>query len=311
MLAPVARASDGVLAAKLFAEGRAAVDRGDLDEGCAKLTLSLQNEPRVGTLGKLAECEEKRGHPATARARWKEAIDLAQGTGDFRRAAAEQELARLDRLIPKLSLRAASRAPNEVFRIDAHAMKDPGSAVVSLDPGEHLVEVSADGFVPWTSHVRLAADGATTVLEVPMLTPATGPLPHTAPDESPPERPIEGLESTGASPLRTLGIVAAGAGVATLGVGVYFAAEAATLNAQSNGAGCVGNVCEGSAATTRRNAFSDGNVATVLLAGGGALAITGAALWLFSPRKTSPVTGIHVTPTAGAKSAGVSLGGSF
>jgi len=312
-----AAAGDVDRAARLFADGRAAVDRGDLDQGCAALAESLKDDARVGTAGKLAECEEKRGHLAAARARWQEACDLARTTNDGRRGAAESQLARLERTVPRLVLRTSKMVANESIRLDARILGDAERAgPIAVDPGEHVLEASAPGFAPWSSRVQLAADGSVTPVDFPSLAPS----PHDDAAASAPAPPREASPAmapgapSASSAFRTGSIVATGAGIVALGVGGVFLGQAVSLNSRSNGpGGCVGNTCASAHADAqRRDAYADGNWATGLFIGGGALVAAGAALWIFAPgRGRSATGGLHVAPFAGARSAGVFVGGAF
>src|SRR5882672_2555090 len=64
--APRANAQNGAAADALFQEGQAALERGDLDIACPKLRESDRLDPANGTKLNLADCEEKRGHLASA-----------------------------------------------------------------------------------------------------------------------------------------------------------------------------------------------------------------------------------------------------
>ena len=318
LVAFAAHAGDPVVAARLFSEGRSALERGDLETACTRLAESFKNDARVGTAGKLAECEEKRGHLAAARAHWQDAVDLARAQNDARRAAAEDQLVRLDRALPKLVLHASKLAPNETIKVDARVAGE-ASGPLPLDPGDHVVEASAAGFVSWSSHVHLAGDGSSVVtLEVPALVammPPNAPseaAPHLAPEPSSSAPAVESTSTTApssSSPLHTIGMVATGVGVVALGVGGVFLGQAVSLNGQSN-SGCVGSLCNATAGDQRRSAYDDGNVATGLLIGGGVVAAAGLAMWIFAPH-TRATTGVRVVPVAGAKSAGLVMGGSF
>jgi hypothetical protein len=318
----LAASGDPVLAAQLFHEGREAIDKGDLDTACAKLTRSLALEVRVGTLGKLAECEERRGHVAAALARWQEAVGLARGNSDARRSAAEAELTRLDRIVPKVAIHAARAARGETIRVDARPV-DLGehASPVALDPGEHVVEASAEGFVAWSRHVQLAPDGRVTDVEVPPLASTTAaespaPVPAAAGASSPPAPLAPATREEVAKPsgtLRTVGLVTAGGGLVGLGVGAYFLAQAVSLNAGSKREGCVGAACpSGAASDDRRAAYGNGNVATGFLISGAALTAIGGAIFALAPRGAPrPDRALTVTPQAGARSAGIVIGGTW
>ena len=113
-----AAARDPVAAEELFSEGRAAMDRGDFGAACARFEESQRLDPAAGTLMNWAECLSRQGKPASARLKWREALD-ALAPDDERRAAAQQRLSSLDAVVPRLEI-----------RLDANT---PGGALVTRD----------------------------------------------------------------------------------------------------------------------------------------------------------------------------------
>src|SRR5207248_8067153 len=79
-----AQSNDAGIASQLFDAGRDLMKRGDYASACPKLFESARLEPRVGTLARLAECEEKIGHLAAARGHWKDTVELARAQKDDR-----------------------------------------------------------------------------------------------------------------------------------------------------------------------------------------------------------------------------------
>src|SRR5215470_11634124 len=74
-------ASPNVAAAtKLFDDGKAALDRGDLATACSKLEESQKLDPSPGTLFFWSQCEDKRGHVAKAWALLRELEDTLPAT---------------------------------------------------------------------------------------------------------------------------------------------------------------------------------------------------------------------------------------
>ncbi len=101
---------DPVAADALFRDARKAMTRGDFDTACAKLAESQRLDPAAGTAFNLADCEEKRGHLASALGRWRESIDLLR-PGDARRKIATDRATALEPRVPKVALRLAADAP--------------------------------------------------------------------------------------------------------------------------------------------------------------------------------------------------------
>src|ERR1041384_3389916 len=79
--------ADRTLAAALFREGKALMDKSDFTPACAKLEESERLDPGGGTLLNLALCHEKQGRAATAWGEFIEALGIARR--DHRQARAE------------------------------------------------------------------------------------------------------------------------------------------------------------------------------------------------------------------------------
>jgi hypothetical protein len=146
-MAPLrAAARDPAAAEELFSEGRAAMDRGDFTAACARFEESQRLDPAAGTLMNWAECLSRQGKPASARLKWREALD-ALAPDDDRRTAAQQRLSALDAVVPRLEIRLdASTPPGASVTRDGVAV-DPLTLGLPMpvDPGPHRVEVNANG----------------------------------------------------------------------------------------------------------------------------------------------------------------------
>ncbi len=142
----LAQAKDPAAAEALFREGRALSDAGDIAGACAKFRESDRLDPAVGTTFNIADCEERLGHLARA---WTLFDEVTQRlpVADKRRAVAQKRAAALEPRLPKLSIRLAAGAP-EATRIVRDGV-ELGSAsqgtALPVDPGEHVVVVSAPG----------------------------------------------------------------------------------------------------------------------------------------------------------------------
>jgi hypothetical protein len=275
------------MATELFNAGRDLMEQGRHVEACPKLAESAKLEPRVGTLGNLADCEEKLGHVARARGYWQQAANLAKSQGDERVAHAEQQLARLDAIVPRLKIAMPSAVPaGLVVRVDT---VEVGIATLGtpmpLDPGIHAVEASAPGRTPWKADVSLPATGGNVDVTIPDLPVVAAAGAATAASGEPPSVLVE----TGPSVLGLIGIGAAGVGVVGLGFGTYFAGVAQSRTDLSNQLGCVESRCPAAAAAVRDDARAAGDTATIFLLAGGALAVGGIVTWLVAPDDVEPV----------------------
>jgi hypothetical protein len=206
-----AAARDPAAAEELFSQGRAAMDRGDLAVACERFEESQQLDPAAGTLMNWAECLSRQGRPATARLKWREALD-ALAPGDDRRDAAQQRLAALDAVVPRLEIRLdASTPPGATVSRDG-ARVDPLTLGLPMpvDPGTHRVEVSASGRMRSEIVVTLAERERRTV------TVGAGPPIVVAPEN----RKDFGSEQHHGAPLGAW--VAGGIGAASLLTGATF-----------------------------------------------------------------------------------------
>lgn len=131
----------------LFDEGRQALARKDFTIACVKFSESYRMQAAAGTAMNWATCEEQLGHVASAWWRWHDAISMLH-PGDDRVPYVNRQVRRLDSRLPYLSVRLTPEAPIQttVFR-DGRALR-AGSLGLTLpvDPGEHLISVSAPGY---------------------------------------------------------------------------------------------------------------------------------------------------------------------
>lgn len=275
-------ASEAALATELFNAGRDAMKSGDYAAACPKLAESARLDAKVGTLARLAECDEATGKLALARTHWQQAKNLADATRDPRAGHAESELARIDRVVPKIEIACAGEVPAKL-ELD-HVVLGPGSLGVKLpvDPGPHTVTASGPGRRTWSTSVESKADGSVSSVRVPVLAledAAAAPGPAPGPPPASPPAP-----ASDAVPWRTIGIGAVGVGVVGLGVGTVFGLVAKSKRDESNRpGGCVGNDCPPDAADLRNAARSAGTISTVAFVAGGVFAAAGLTMIVAAP----------------------------
>jgi hypothetical protein len=262
--------------------------RGEYAAACPKLAESARLEPTVGALAKLAECEEHEHRLVSAYGRWHQALNLAHAMGDARAADVEHELARLEAVVPKVRVLAGGPLPPDaLLRVDDVDLGAASLGVpLAVEPGRHTLQASAQHKVTWSTTIETAADGATTSVTIPVLEDA--PTVSLAPAPMPPAR-------TGSSSWATVGLVAAGAGVATIAVG---SALGVVAMRQRDEAGCPGNLCPDDAdADTLRRAKATANWSTALFVTGGVLLAGGASLWWIERDHSRAGVRAVLTPT--------------
>ena len=118
------------------------------DLACPKLAESYRLDPAAGTLFNLAQCEEARGHVATAGERWQGLVDQLTTSGkltDERLKVARDHVASLAPKIPKLELKIKAGSPAEtvVLRDGVELRGASLGTALPIDPGEHVILVRA------------------------------------------------------------------------------------------------------------------------------------------------------------------------
>jgi hypothetical protein len=276
-----AQTADEAGAEALFREGKRLLEQHDYPNACAKLGESYRVDPATGTLLALAMCHEAAGKTATA---WGEYADVAsrsknEGRAD-REQAARARVTALEPTLPTLAIvrsAGASDVAGLVVRRDGVEVGEGALGTpIPVDPGEHTIEVTAPGHVPWTSTVVIGASAQRKTMEIPALE-------------------AEGGSSFGT--VRVAGVVAGALGVVGLGIGTGFGLKAISRKSDSQ-PGCVGNTCYDPAS---KQAFLDaqsaGRVSTAAFITGGALLATGVTLFVIGRPKEHAVTSFGVSPS--------------
>jgi hypothetical protein len=311
----LAQAGNTAMAEAFFQDGRALYEEGKYEEGCPKLAESHRLDPATGTLLALALCHEGQGKLASA---WSEFVEVEgrarrEGRADREKLAAERAAAlrpRLSTLTVEVTADVA-KIPGLAVRVDGVVVGAASYGVaVPVDGGSHRVEAQAPGRAPWQGALEVKAELDAARVAIPELSLA-------APETKTKPGAASSSESGGAKKsgkgMRTVGLITAGVGVVALGVGGGLALGAKSDYSKAR-AKCSGLDCEQGPYDDIQKAQKQGTIATILVAGGGAVFATGAVLWLLSPsepdEKPRAAGGVRVDRVAvGAQ--GVLLGGSF
>lgn len=291
-------------AESLFQEAEALENKGQFDLACGKYQESQQLDPGLGTLLHLAQCYEKAGKTASAWGRYREAMELAVRAGDERSEIARK---RADNLEPKLakliiSVKPENQVPGLSIARDGVAVGAPQwNIAIPVDPGEHTVVATAEGYLPTQAKVVSPRSAAQLKVEIPKL--ALNPKAGHG-DESP------GRGNT----QRIVGVSLAGAGAAALIVGGVFGFVAKSTYDESD-ATCdkVTNTCTSQTGIDQRNdGFAQATTATVLVAAGAVLVGAGAVVFFTAPSsKSSKSSKSSTTPRVGFGPTGFVVRGSF
>jgi hypothetical protein len=280
-----------------FRAGSAAFDAGRTDEACLAFAESLRLYPNLTTLLNLALCYETQGKTASAWRGFTEGAAWASGPAlRDRRDFAEQHVLKLQRTLARVEIRTPEGA-SLALTIDGEPVATGHPEwPLFLDPGEHVLEASAPGHVPYVTRVTVPA-GSTDpmVVAIPPLQPAAVPTSATGAP-----RPA----SSGHTAQRVLGITIGAMGLLAAGLGGYLAADALSKTTGLANA-CAGG-CDPSAARTSE-------VGSVMAFSVG-LAGVAAGAWLLSGARTAPppaTTHLGVTPRIGSEGGEIRLWGTW
>jgi hypothetical protein len=174
-----ARAEDSetarVLAEELFADAKALMEDGRIDDACPKLAESQRIAPGGGTLLLLGICHERQGKLATAWRELRAGLAAAQRSGRVDRVAtAEEHLAIVEPRLTRVTVvrPPAERVPDLEVRIDGVSLTFASDGTpLPLDPGEHVLEAVAPGRVSWTTSIAIRGEQGSRTINVPELAP--------------------------------------------------------------------------------------------------------------------------------------------
>ncbi|MFO0679486.1 MAG: tetratricopeptide repeat protein [Polyangiaceae bacterium] len=314
-----AEGSDPVLARQLLKEGYELAKAGRCDEAVSRFETSQTQDPQPKTLLNLARCEEELGRFGAALGHWSEARDLARER-KLRATVAEAEvrIVGLESRMPSLTVRveATDVANVNVLRDGRLLPEGTLGRPLPVDPGEHTLEVSAEGRETNTLVVRIDVGESKSVdvspgkvlvtsravavpaNEVSRDVPTSVPVLPSGPDDARPE-------SVG----MTRPLFWGGLGVAALGVAVGTASGAVALSqAPELRAKCDGG-CSRDTYDRVEGARGAATLSTVAFGVAGAGALTATLAWVLGPKSGSTAAArvaptVAVVPWAGPGSAG-------
>jgi hypothetical protein len=308
-----ALAGDATLAESLFREGKALMEAGDYARGCPKLEESYRQDPSSGTVLALAFCQEQAGQTAAAWGSYNAAAVRARQDGrSDREQAARERAAALEPKLSKLEFQLSS----EVMGLPGIVVKRDGKDVpraawgspMPVDPGEHVIEVTADGKKPFRMTVRVGAEADRQTIEVTRLENAGNTGDAVA---APQDAPAASAPSKSALPM--VGLVTAGVGAVGLGVGTVFALRASSLDEESKADGhCDAAGCDDKGYELNQDALGAARLSTVLFIAGGALVAGGLTLYFVAgSRDEQKASSLVVSPVVAHNAGGLFIRGGF
>lgn len=298
--APAYAQDDGEKATAAFEAGRAALQRGDLVEACAKLAESDRLAPSGRTLLNLGDCYERRGMFASAYTKFLEAAARAVRAGKpeaelhARERAAHVEW-RVSRVM--IVTRRADAPGLEIKRDGALLPRTAWDTPELVDPGtQHVYEAMAPDHAPFSATV-VTEPGKTSSVELVWPSPAPA-------KNDQPSADVSGHRSK-ALAFGILGVGAAGLVVGTIG-GLEVLDAKSTVSAHCDSVTHECHDDEGFDASKRGATWS---IISPIAFGVGLVGV-GIGTWLFlrAPEKARS-TSVTITPQFGTTGAGFSLSG--
>lgn len=324
--APAAAQTDSAAARALFAEGRSLMDAERYEEACPKLEESLRLDHGMGTQFNLAHCWEKLGRTASA---WALFLDVAAaaraGNQPQREAAARERATALEPKLTRLKVTLTDPTPDtKVMRDDQEVGRAAWGTAVPVDPGDHVIRVTASGKEEWTQEVKVPPNSKTVSVTVPALVDlsvAQAPKESVPPTETAPTEVGAERVQSGTGSQKVAAFVIGGVGVAALATGTVFMVQ----SRQDNSAAlklCHTPVpnsteerCEDPAEERRHRELVDDAKREQLIAligfGVGGAALVTATLLYFTDDGRPSESALSVSPMWTEAGWGASIGGTF
>ncbi len=316
----VAQAGDPAAADALFREALDLKDKGDWAAACPKFKASFDLDASVGTQINLALCSEHDGRLAMALGQLAQAATLNLSTpAGPRRSQLEEYIKRLsDELAPRVPrVRLVVRGTDHTtVTLTRDGQPLPTSALgesLPTDPGDHIVGVSAPGFVAVEKRFT-ALEGTASEVVVELEPIVTVPPPAEPPNDKPPtpdsapKRPPSELRDTGPdSTVIASGILmgVGGSGLVIGGIlGGLAGGHAADIpeSCEQDGYTCASDRDTETAREATEAGLSFQTGAIVSLSLGGAALATGLIVYLTAPGPAE----VAVQPILGPGYVGVS-----
>jgi hypothetical protein len=315
---PEEQAAGDVAAARaLGVEGVRAADAGDCNDAIDKLTRAEKLHHAVSTLARLGECQVSVGK-------------LVEGTENLQKAIRET----LPPNAPEAFVTAQERARKvladakpKIARLKIAVAAPPGTQIMvkvdgenvpaanlntnrMVNPGEHLVEASAPGFLKATSKVKLAEGGSDSVAftlepdpNAPKVDPNAPPASATGGDHA---------ATPAHEPNRVPMYVAGGVGVLGLALGAGFGLAAMSAKSDLDQACDAKKTCPATSSDKLDSAKTYGTLSTIGFIVGAVGAVAAVTLYFVdfgAPSASTATAGGRVGAFVGPGSAG--LRGSF
>jgi hypothetical protein len=294
---------------QLFKKGKKLLAEKKYPEACTAFEESDRLDPGIGAKLNVAKCYQEWGKLATAWRWFSDAEQMAKDTKDDRASKIHAIAVELDASVPRLTVKAPRGASTSgvVIKLDGVAL-DPSAlgAERRVDPGPHQIDYLVDG-TKQTKVIPVERGGSSEV---------TLDLPRKSRTPRPPTEPAD--EAAGGDAVRTrrlIGIGAAGAGVAAMGIAGIVTYRAHTDYKHALDGHCRGDtsMCDAVGVTATHSARHRANIATIVTIGGLAAIAGGVVVYLTAPGAAShgEEHALYLAPSIGGDGGGVVFGGAF
>jgi tetratricopeptide (TPR) repeat protein len=281
-------ANQKATAEALFQRGVELAEGGRLADACKQFDSSLQIDPALGTLFRLADCYDRIGRTASAWALFSEAQARAKGAEQVQRERmAEERAASLASRLSKLALDLGGNATLAGVELRLNDVRVPSASwgvELPVDPGVQRVRLSAPGRRPWSGTVSVAEGPSTRHFSLPELEELAPAVASEPKPPAPAPRPAPAPAAPSTYPA-WLGYAAGGVGLVGLGVAGVMGYRAYDLNQQSldQCSQLDANACTSRGDALRDDARTSGVTSTAFTIAGGALLAAGVTLVLLRP----------------------------
>lgn len=312
-------ATEKATAEALFQQGTELMGEKQFAAACEKFAGSHQLDPALGTILRLADCNDRIGKSASAWAMFKEAGSMARSRNEpDRQRMADERALDLEKRLSRLEIKLESRNVPGGYELKLNGVSIPRATwdtPLPVDPGRQKLEASAPGRASWTGSVEVPEGPATRSIEVPVLAikPASAESGASGLSASSSMGPSRDAASPG-NTQKTLGFVMGGLGVVGLGIGGFLGYQAYSKN-QDSLEKCRAddpNACTADGKSLRDDARGAAMGSTIALAAGGALAVGGLVLILTArPEPRHAGTDLRVSTGLVGRGPGISLEGTW
>lgn len=293
-------AADIASARKLGFEGITLAEKGNCAAAVDKLARAEKLFHAPTTLVRLGECQVQlgkvvEGSENLGRAAREELPSNAPAAFVAARARAKKGLAAATAKLAhaKVTVKAP---PNVTVTVAVDSVTVPSANVGedrAFDPGPHLVEASAPGYLVASAAINLKEGGSEDVTLTLVVDPNAA-APKTPPSVAPKVTPPPPPPPEGA-PNRTVAYVLLGVGVVGVGVGSVFGLTAMSKkNALADA--CPNNQCRASQQSNLDSAKTSGTISTIAFGVGGAALVVGGILFFTASPRASATRGSVAAP---------------